>query len=107
MRLWRLLIYFTLLNVYFICVETLKGSREYLFLEFFEILVDGKFEKQKIDEVKPKELKLEAETKRMTFRCSVNTVIVKSVIFFGLLLGKKSDNLSCQNIKIKILTLQD
>lgn len=49
MRLWRLLIYFTLLNAYFICVETLK--------------VDGKFEKLKIDKVKPKELKLEAETK--------------------------------------------
>jgi len=56
--------------------------------------------------VKPKELKLEAETKRMTFRCSVITVIVKSVIFpyphkieF---LDKKSDNLSCRT-KIKIL----
>nr|CAD2172383.1 unnamed protein product [Meloidogyne enterolobii] len=49
MRLWRLLIYFTLLNAYFICVKTLK--------------VDGKFENLKIDKVKPKELKLEAETK--------------------------------------------
>uniref|UniRef100_A0A915MYA8 Uncharacterized protein n=1 Tax=Meloidogyne javanica TaxID=6303 RepID=A0A915MYA8_MELJA len=51
MRLWRLFIYFTLLNAYFICVETLKG-------------IDGKFENLKIDKVKPKELKLEAETKR-------------------------------------------
>uniref|UniRef100_A0A915NUU9 Pv-fam-b protein n=1 Tax=Meloidogyne floridensis TaxID=298350 RepID=A0A915NUU9_9BILA len=84
MRLWRLLIYFTLLNAYFICVETLK--------------VDGKFEKLKIDKVKPKELKLEAETKRMTFRFEPNEDLKQST--------NPDENLNKTFKKIKSLCAQ-